>query len=176
MKKLVLALIIAFTMMLTGCSSATGTTQDSISSVSSNAETKMPGIPGSQAYDVVIGLENNGIPKPETVSIDDGYRWDAVTAEYSYGVEANKNHEVSYAEFMVLNGEDDNGYLAYCATIPYDTSNKEQVTKWISENIGTDAETEIGDAVFVLSQGTQGPILEIKSIERDSYVKSKIIG
>lgn len=134
---------------------------------------EMPTIKSSQAYDIVLSLEENGIPKPKTQSTDDGYSWSSFTNNYSYYIVSNKKHEVAYAEFMVLRGDGED-YLKYCATLPYKNSQPDKAKKWIEDNIGNEAKTIISDVVFELSNGKSGPILIIKSKDYDKYLDYKI--
>ncbi|WP_329380082.1 hypothetical protein [Anaerofustis butyriciformans] len=134
---------------------------------------EMPTIKSSQAYDIVLSLEENGIPKPKTQSTDDGYSWSSFTNNYSYYIVSNKKHEVAYAEFMVLRGDGED-YLKYCATLPYKNSQPDKAKKWIEDNIGKEAKTIISDVVFELSNGKSGPILIIKSKDYDKYLDYKI--
>lgn len=134
------------------------------------AETKMPGIPGSQVYDIIISLEDSGIPKADTVTNDDGFQYDSVTTDYAYSITANSDHEVSCAVFYVFSEEDTEGYLKYCASMPYDTSDSEAAQAWVDENLGSESETTFGEALYVLSVGNQGPVLTIKSTGFDDYV------
>lgn len=137
-------------------------------------ENTIPSIKGSQAYDIILGLEDNGIPKADAINNDDGFQFNSTTIEYSYSITTNSDHEVMCASFMVLSPEDSKGYLAYCATLPYDTADPEKATQWVTDNIGSEAETAIGDAIFTITQGNQGPILVVKAMGYDEYVLSKI--
>lgn len=148
--------------------------QGETNSEEEEAETKMPGIPGSQVYDIIISLEDAGIPKSDTVTNDDGFQYDSVTTDYAYSITANSDHEVSCAVFYVFSKEDTEGYLKYCASMPYDTSDSEAAQAWVDENLGSESETAFGDALYVLSVGNQGPVLTIKSTGFDDYVLESI--
>lgn len=133
----------------------------------------MPGIVGSQVYDLILSLENEGIPKAETVNIDGGFQYTSSTTQYAYSITANSDHEIASAQFFVFEGGD-KAYLSFCATLPYEEASPDDASQWVQENIGTDNSTMFGDAIFSLSSGTQGPILTIKSVRFDDYILSMI--
>lgn len=136
-------------------------------------ESEMPIIAGSNAYDISLSLkENAGLPEAERADQSDGYLFSASNSNYQYSITTDKSYAVSYARFFVT-GEDD-GFLGYCASFPYDSSSSDEAMKWVNDNIGTEATTTIGDAIFTLSVGNNGPILEIKAIGRDDYVANAL--
>ncbi len=148
---------------------------EELSSSDNSLELVVPIISGSQAYDIILSLDENGVPQPETQEVSDGYMWSATTSEYSYIINSDANHAVSAASFMVLSETADTAFLSFCASMPYDNADTDVASTWVQENIGNEATTTIGDAVFTLSVGTEGlPILDIKAIGRDDYLISKL--
>lgn len=143
-------------------------TQEVTEQKNQNSENEMPIIEGTQAYDIIYSLEDMGFTVPDSVNTDDGYTWTSSNAEGSYTIEANSKHEVGYAKFMSLNGASD--YISYCATMPADNIDSEQARQWVTNNAGNEVSETFGDALFELSNGTQGPILEIKSLDWDQYL------
>lgn len=135
----------------------------------------IPAIVGSQVYDIILSLSDMGIPEAEAVSTSDGFQFDSTTDQYSYSITTNSSHEVMSAQFFVLSGEDARGYLQFCATMPYDSAESETAQQWVNSNIGTEAETTIGDATYTLSTGTQGPILTIKALGYDDYILKSLM-
>ena len=131
-------------------------------------ENEMPIIEGTQAYDIIYSLEDMGFTVPDSVDTDDGYSWTSSNSEGSYTIEANSDHEVGYAKFMSLNGASD--FISYCATMPADNIDSEQARQWVTNNAGNEVRETFGDALFELSNGTQGPILQIKSLDWDQYL------
>lgn len=134
----------------------------------------VPVIAGSNAYDITVSLEDQGMPEAERSQVSDGYTFSSSNTQYSYTISTDTDYAVSAARFDVL-GEDD-GFLAFCATMPYDTSDAETISTWIKENIGSETSTVIGDAEFVLLVTSAGPSLEIKALGRDEYLEEKIFG
>lgn len=135
----------------------------------------MPSIKGSQAYDVIKSIEQKtGIKQPKTTQITNGYSWSGINSQYSYTVNSALNHEISYANFMILN-DGDNSFLGFCASMPYAQADNQKAMDWVNQNIGQETNTTIGDAIFTLSNGKQGPTLTIKAIGYDEYLKNSIL-
>ena len=133
----------------------------------------MPTIPGSNAYDAVVALSENGIPQPAPQHTDDGFRWDSNNDKYAYTFIANSDHEIAYMKNMVLSGDGKN-YILYCGTLIYDTADEKAAEAFINENFGKEAETTIGDAIFKLSKGNTGVILEIEAIGYAEYLDAQL--
>lgn len=140
----------------------------------------MPGIGGSNAYDIVLSLVKHGIEKPKTQHIDGGFEWAASTslgyAYISYDVVANDRHEVCHATFS-FNGEDI-GFLTFAATMPYDKADKDTAKDFVSEHIwdgeGNNAEKIIGDAKFTVYPRDNGATLIIEDVDAAAYYDAKI--
>ena len=168
MKKKLLTILLAIGLVaaLGACSDGATENEETVENEVVTEETKgsdedvAPGIKGSQAYDIIIDLDNNGIPKAETVNTSYGYQYDSMTSEYGYSITANSKHEIMCATFYLMN--DDNSFMTHCATMPYDSADTEAASKWVEENIGSEAETTIGEAKFILYNGTNGPVLTIQ--------------
>lgn len=131
----------------------------------------VPTIKGSQAYDIVLSLEEQGLSAPDAVPTQDGYSWTYNDSSYSYYISSNTSHEVISASFTSLS--QDNGFLAFCATMPYDSSDANKAQAWVSDNFGTDATITIGDADFKLTGG-DNPSLSINAQGFEDYVLSKV--
>lgn len=136
--------------------------------------TDMPVIKGSNAYDITVSLEDRGISGAERAEVSDGYTFTAANSQYSYTISTDENYAISYAKYYIF--VEDDGFLAFCASFPYDECDSEAAMQWVNDNIGTEASTTIGDAEFVLSLEESGPTLEIKAIGRDEYLTEKVIG
>lgn len=140
----------------------------------SAASLVIPVITGSNAYDVTVSLENTGMPKADRTEVSDGYTFTSASEDYSYTISTDTDYAISSAEFDVLG--DDNGFLAFCASIPHDQADGTEMD-WVKNNIGTEATTTIGDATYTLSVDMQGrPYLTIMAIGRDDYLAQKLAG
>ena len=133
----------------------------------------MPIVAGSNAYDFTVSLKQNGMPEAERSATSDGYSFTAADSNYSYSIETDSEYRISYGRFMVLS--EDNGFLGFCASFPCDANSGTEAQSWVNDHVGEETSTIIGSAEFILSNGNQGPILEIKAIGRDEYVENKLI-
>lgn len=147
---------------------------EATSGITENTTTNnMPIVAGSNAYDFTVSLKQNGMPEAERSNTSDGFQFTAVNSDYSYTIQTDSQYQISYGEFMVLS--EDNGFLGFCASFPCDANSGTEAQSWVNEHIGEETSTTIGDAEFILSNGNQGPMLEIKAIGRDEYVENKLI-
>ena len=188
MKLKLLAAVAACAIALTACSGAESAAPSSESQSESQSQAEaveeeegtgeqeealvMPVVAGSNAYDITVSLEQNGLPEATRTEASDGYTFTATNTEYSYTINTDKDYALSYAEYQVFG--DDNGYLGFCASFPYDTADSEGAMDWVNSNIGTDAETTIGDATFTLTTNDQGPVLKVSAQGRDEYLMQKM--
>lgn len=182
MKKIVLTVAAALLCaVLVACGSgASGTPSSapaSAASVASSASSEpeelvMPVVAGSNAYDITTSLENNGLPEAERSSTSDGYTFTATSSDYSYTINTDKDYALSSAEYYVF--AEDNGFLGFCASFPYNAADSQAAMDWVNENIGNDAETTIGDATFTLSNSESGPVLKVSAQGRDDYLMAKL--
>ena len=182
MKRLILtAVSVILCAALVACGSgASGTPSSapaSAASVASSASSEpeelvMPVVAGSNAYDITTSLENNGLPEAERSSTSDGYTFTATSSDYSYTINTDKDYALSSAEYYVF--AEDNGFLGFCASFPYDAADSQTAMDWVNENLGNDAETTIGDATFTLSNGESGPVLKVSAQGRDDYLLAKL--
>lgn len=172
---LILAFIMLFTMVACGGSDITAEPPPTTapSPTPSTQISDMPTLSGSNAYDAVVALSENGIPQPAPQHTDDGFRWDSNTDKYAYSFISDSNHEIGYAKFMVLSGDGKN-YITYCSTIIYDTADDVASQAFINDNFGKEAEITIGDAVFKLSKGNTGVILEIEAVGYAEYLDAQL--
>ena len=137
------------------------------------AAPEMPGIDGSNAYDVIESLTQTGIKKPKTQHIDGGFQWtvDPVSlggAMVSYDIKANKDHEICSATFA-LAGKD-NGYLWFVSTFPFDSSDKDASGAFVKKHMtGENASLTIGDALFEMMPNKNGAVLKISDVDAAAY-------
>lgn len=137
------------------------------------AAPEMPGIDGSNAYDVIESLAQTGIKKPKTQHIDGGFQWtvDPVSlggAMVSYDIKANKDHEICSATFS-LAGKD-NGYLWFVSTFPFDSSDKDASGAFVKKHMtGENASITIGDALFEMMPSKNGAVLKISDVDAAAY-------
>ena len=197
MKKILISLL-ATSVLLSSCSSntepsssnsssITSQSSSSSSSVSSTPSTTeitdednnedievdsptLPCIDGSFVYDIVLGLDELGIPKPETLIGDDFYTWNSYTLDYGYNIIGSKDQEIAAATFTILSETADLYYLRYCSSINYDEGDPDTAMLWVEENIGTEATTTIGDAKFTLGITVEDlPYLSIEDVDLATY-------
>ena len=134
--------------------------------------TAVPVVAGSNAYDITVSLKKNDLPEASRMEAgDDCYTFSATNAEYSYEIQTDKDYTVAYMQCFVF--DQDNGFLGFCASFPRDDGKSTEAQDWVNANIGTEAETVIGDATFILEQGTTGPILTIKADGWDEFMDAK---
>lgn len=158
-----------------GASSSAPASEPASAASSANSEPEelvMPVVAGSNAYDITTSLENNGLPEAERSSTSDGYTFTATSPDYSYTINTDKDYALSSAEYYVF--AEDNGFLGFCASFPYDAADSQTAMDWVNENLGNDAETTIGDATFTLSNGESGPVLKVSAQGRDDYLLAKL--
>ncbi len=128
----------------------------------------VPVVAGSNAYDITVNLKGNGLPEANRSEMgEDCYIFSATNAQYSYEIQTDKDYAVGYMQCFVF--DQDNGFLGFCASFPRDDGKSAEAQVWVNANVGTEAETVIGDATYTLSVGTQGPILTVKSAGWDEY-------
>lgn len=134
----------------------------------STPESAVPVVAGSNAYDITVSMEKNGLPKATRTEMgNDCYTFSATNAEYSYEIQTDKDYAVAYMQCFVF--DKDNGFLGFCASFPRDDGKSAEAQEWVNANVGTETETVIGDVTYTLSVGTQGPILTIKAAGWDEY-------
>lgn len=138
----------------------------------SEPEGTVPIIAGSNAYDMTVSLEEYKFPTATRTDISDGFQFDSMNSDYSYTIVTDKDYAISYAKCMAL--ADNSDLLAFFATFPYDTMDQEAAQQWVKDNAGKEATTQIGDAIYTLSNGNQGAILEISAVGREEYLKEKL--
>lgn len=182
MKKIVLTVAAALLCAVpvacgSGASGTPSSAPASAASVASSASSEpeelvMPVVAGSNAYDITTSLENNGLPEAERSSTSDGYTFTATSSDYSYTINTDKDYALSSAEYYVF--AEDNGFLGFCASFPYNAADSQAAMDWVNENIGNDAETTIGDATFTLSNSESGPVLKVSAQGRDDYLMAKL--
>lgn len=132
-----------------------------------------PGIDGSNAYDVIIGLEGKGIKQPETEITSDGFRWTSRSVPVGdtvmhYDIESNKKYEITRA-FFTMNGEN-NGFIAWIGTLPHDASDS-SIVDFIKKSI-SDKKTgslTVGDCIWGVIVGPNGIVLQIQDVEAEDY-------
>lgn len=139
---------------------------------SSQPKKTVPIIAGSNAYDMTVSLEEYKFPTATRTDTSDGFQFDSMNSDYSYTIVTDKDYAISYAKCMAL--ADNSDLLAFFATFPYDTMDQEAAQQWVKDNAGKEATTQIGDAIYTLSNGNQGAILEISAVGREEYLKEKL--
>lgn len=135
---------------------------------------EMPIIAGSNAYDMTVSLEKAGMPKADRTENTDGYTFSSTSEDYSYIITTNADYAICFAEFDEFRA--DNDFLKFCASFPHDQADGTEMD-WVTENIGTEATTTIGDVIYTLSvNASEKPYLSIKSVGYDDYLMQKLAG
>lgn len=142
----------------------THTTVPTTAPTSAPKSTSQPSIAGSQVYDIILSLEDKGIPKAATQTSKDASDYTIYqhassgmddSSFISYNITSDHNHAVSYAVFNVNNGEAP-WYLPFCATMPYDSAEPEKAAQFVRDNAAKEASTQIGDAIFDIYPNDNG--------------------
>lgn len=138
-----------------------------------------PSIKGSNAYDIVISLEEIGIEKPERKQILGGYQWTSTPIlidgnAVMYDIITNSDHEIVTSKFTYMGK--DIGYLHFVSTMPYDSNDIKEATAFVNSFAGAEITTQIGDAKYTLLPVTTGTgaILTIEDEEYLSWLLSTI--
>lgn len=155
---------------------------------------EIPVIPGSSVQDIILSLEES-IPRAKRKPLmrayedpDRGYTYsstgDVSGQSVGYFISTNRHEEITSAEFIVNNNlwlsVDDLAtvaapYLAYCATMPYDTRTEDART-WVLDYLsdpdaigGESIEATFGDADFRIVCDESGAKLTITAIGYYDY-------
>ncbi len=191
MKRL-LAGILAFCLvcMITACSNADGHKKDDITTDvttttgTPNSDIDIPetepqqktlvGIPGSNATDIRVGLEQaGGIPKGEIKdAAETGFSTKYCSSSMeiagtgvtlAYNLSFDDNKAITTAVFSIISSQSARNedllgfaqsYFSYCASMPYDTADTSKAQEWVSQNLSDYAnspQTTIGNAKFSIA-------------------------
>lgn len=177
-KVLTILLVLIFGIcVLSGCgeeeiqSTDTATTETT-EQTDKNTENIMPGISGSNSADVILNLEDTGFPKAKAQVTDTGVIYSETSDIYSYDLDVNINHEISYAMFYVYDTKDTEGYLQYCAQLI--NVEPEKMSKWVEDNKGTKKTKTVNDAIFTLGKSDNAITLEVKSTGYDKFTQENL--
>jgi len=127
-----------------------------------------PGIAGSNAYDLTIGAEDNGLAVGKRQATGDGYSWlitgSSYYGSYTIAIETNKQYEIHRAVFSHAGA--DATFFPWAVTLPFDEADIEGATVWVKacqKASHADAFTT-GDAVWTYKpheNGTHGGVLTL---------------
>lgn len=132
------------------------------------------GIPGSNALDIRLGLEQSGgIPKGEVkdaAEISSNSKFCASSMEVpgvgvnlAYNLSLDEDEAITTAVFSItsyqVSSNEDildfaKSFFSFCASMPYDTADVSSVQEWVSQNVSDYAnspQTTIGDAKFSIA-------------------------
>lgn len=180
MKKIIVfAMCAALSLFAVGCTSASGSSAAAPSSESSSVSNstsepsadalQMPVVPGSNAYDLTVSLEDMGIEcEREEKNSTEGYYFNGSDGNHIITIETDKDYAVGYirADFV---GDEYDGYLGFVASFPRDDGTSQDAMDWVNENYGTDASNTFGDATYELHVSDNGSYLTIKAAGYDDY-------
>lgn len=127
-----------------------------------------PGIAGSNAYDLTIGAQDNGLTVGERQATSDGYSW-LITGTTYYGsytisIETNKQYEIHRATFA--HAGTDATFFPWAVTLPFDAADIEGATAWVKacQKSGQEDSYAAGDAVWTYiphENGQHGGVLTL---------------
>ena len=131
----------------------------------------VPGISGSNAYDITVGLKNMNINPGERHSTEDGtYYWQSAWYDgsvfNSFYLGANKDYEIIYATFTMGNG--DNGFLYWAATMIFDAMDTTKTTELIKST--TEKSITLGDAVWTIQPTKSVTMLRVEDVDFEDWM------
>lgn len=127
-----------------------------------------PGIAGSNAYDLTIGAEENGLTVGKRQQTTDGYSWlisgTTYYGSYTISIETNKQYEIHRATFA--HAGNDATFFPWAVTLPFDAADIEGATAWVKACQKADQEATFvaGDAVWTYiphENGQHGGVLTL---------------
>ena len=127
-----------------------------------------PGIAGSNAYDLTIGAEENGLTVGKRQQTTDGYSWlisgTTYYGSYTISIETNKQYEIHRATFA--HAGKDATFFPWAVTLPFDAADIEGATAWVKACQKADQEATFvaGDAVWTYiphENGQHGGVLTL---------------
>ncbi len=139
--------------------------------------TKIIFLEGTNSDDFASILESvTEISGTNGVVMGDSITYAKSNEKYSISIDADKDKkEIYYARIICLTKEDPTNVFMAFNRMNYKTENDAELTNWLTENIGKEATTKIGDANFTLSLSTSNnPILEMKTDGSDDYMQEQI--
>lgn len=135
-----------------------------------------PGIAGSNAYDLTIGAEDNGLSVGKRQTTNDGYSWlitgSSYYGSYTVSIETNKKYEIHRAVFA--HAGKDATFFPWAVTLPFDATDVEGATAWVKAcQKASRADTfTTGDAVWTYKpheNGKHGGVLTLTVDTFDAY-------
>lgn len=143
----------------------------------STAETMpKPGIKGSNAYDLTIGAEENGLAVGKRQQTSDGYSWfiDGMSSygSYTITIDANKKYEIHRVIFA--HAGNDATFFPWAVTLPFESADTNAAAAWVKA-CQTDDKADtftVGDAVWTYKpheNGQHGGVLTLTVDTFDAY-------
>ena len=133
---------------------------------------------GTNSDDFVSILSNvTGIDNIEETIMGDSISYENYTIDDNYSIEVDANKDskqIDYARVICLSDVDATNVFMAFNRMNYVGENDAELTNWLVENIGKEANIKIGNANFTLSLSTSNhPILEMKTDGSDAYQKEQ---
>lgn len=135
-----------------------------------------PGIAGSNAYDLTIGAEDNGLTVGKRQATNDGYTWyitgTTYYGSYTINIETNKQYEIHRAMFS--HAGNDATFFPWAVTLPFDAADIEGASAWVKACQKADKADSytVGDAVWTFKpheNGRQGGVLTLAVDSFEAY-------
>lgn len=135
-----------------------------------------PGIVGSNAYDLTIGAEDNGLTVGKRQATNDGYTWyitgTTYYGSYTISIETNKQYEIHRAMFS--HAGNDATFFPWAVTLPFDAADIEGASAWVKACQKADKADSytVGDAVWTFKpheNGRQGGVLTLAVDSFEAY-------
>lgn len=135
-----------------------------------------PGIAGSNAYDLTIGAEDNGLTVGKRQATSDGYTWyitgTTYYGSYTISIETNKQYEIHRAMFS--HAGNDATFFPWAVTLPFDAADIEGASAWVKACQKADKADSytVGDAIWTFKpheNGRQGGVLTLTVDSFEAY-------
>ena len=120
-----------------------------------------------------------GISKISKTESGGSVTWYTSSDKYGISIDADKKtRKIGYIRIICMGNTTNNEALKCFLTLTqlnYSTENDSEFTNWLTDNIGKNAKTKIGDANIELMQSTSNlPIIELKTDGYDDYCLEQI--
>ena len=134
----------------------------------------LKGTNGQDFYEIVCSVGE--IEKSKSQEMGETILYESANYNFSIEIEANKTtNEIAYIRMMALHASEYENFFNSVSRLEYSEAEKSEIFNWIYDNLGKETSTKLGNANFILTNGTNGkPILEVKTDYYDEYQKELI--
>ena len=102
----------------------------------------------------VIEANKSECNESKATTLGDSTLYSYSNTEYSFDVETNNKGEVNQIEMIVYSGDNYQNFFNAISRFEYSTADKSTIFNWVTDNLGKEATTKVGDANFKLSLTT----------------------